>query len=208
VPGKVDQSVSTYSIKGGPTMSVAAAPKLMTAVEMLALPENGVDRWLIQGELREKPTTVRNRTHSRIIARISYLLECWLEKQPQPRGSVLCGEVGVRLRRDPDTMVGVDVIYVSAELAARQAHETTLIDGAPVLAVEILSPSDTQEEINDKVDSYLQAGVALVWIIDPRRRTVQVIRNGGEPALVNVHQDLSAEPHLPGFRVAVTQLFV
>jgi Uma2 family endonuclease len=180
----------------------------MTTEEMLALPENGVDRWLIQGELREKRTTLRNRAHSRVMARISQLLGNWLDQQPEPRGSVLCGEVGVRLRRDPDTMVGVDIIYVSAELAARQSQETTLIEGAPVLAVEVLSPRDAQEEINDKVDGYLQAGVALVWIIDPRRRTIQVIRSGEEPALVNIRQELSAETHLPGFRVAVAQLFV
>src|SRR6266851_7816155 len=124
-------------------MAMAAEPKLMTTEEMLALPENGVDRWLVRGQLREKPMTIRNRTHSRIMVRISYLLENWLERQPEPRGSVYCGEVGVRLRRDPDTTVGVDVTYVSADTMARQTDATTLIEGAPVLAVEILSPSDT-----------------------------------------------------------------
>jgi Uma2 family endonuclease len=189
-------------------MAVAVPPKVMTTEEMLALPENGVDRWLVRGQLREKPMTYRNRTHSRIMVRVGYLLENWLERQPEPRGSVLCGEVGVRLQRDPDTTFGVDVIYVSAETTARQSADTTLIEGAPVLAVEILSPSDTQEEVNDKIDDYLQAGVVLVWIIDPRRRTVQVIRPGQEPDLVNVRQELSGEPHLPGFRVAAAQLFV
>ncbi len=189
-------------------MSVAVAPKLMTTEEMLALPENGVERWLVRGQLREKPMTVRNRTHSRIMVRVGFLLESWLEKQPEPRGSVLCGEVGVRLGRNPDTTFGVDVIYVSADTAARQTDETTLIEGAPVLAVEILSPSDTQEAINDKIDDYLRAGVAVVWVVDPRRRTVQVIRPGEEPELVNIRQELSGEPHLPGFQVQAAQLFV
>ncbi len=151
---------------------------------------------------------VRNRRHSRIMVRVAYLLESWLEKQPEPRGSVLGGEAGCRLRRNPDTTVGIDVAYIAADLAARPATETTLIDGVPVLAVEILSPSDRQEEIDEKIDAYLQAGVALVWVIHPPHRTVQIFRPGNEPELVNVRQELSAEPQLPGFRVAVAQLFV
>jgi Uma2 family endonuclease len=188
-------------------MSVAAPPKTMTTEEMLALPENGVERWLVRGQLREKPMTVRNRTHSQIMAQVAYFLVNWLLQQPQPRGSVYCGEVGVRLQRNPDTTVGVDVTYVSADTVARQTDATTLIEGAPVLAVEILSPSDTQEEINEKIDDYLSAGVPLVWIIDPHHRTVEIFRPGEEPALVNIRQELSGEPHLPGFRVAAAQLF-
>jgi Uma2 family endonuclease len=49
--------------------------------------------------------------------------------------------------------------------------------------------------------------VALVWIIDPHDRTVLIYRPGQEPELVNVRQELSGEPHLPGFRVVVGQLF-
>jgi Uma2 family endonuclease len=188
-------------------MSVAAAPSTLTTEELLAMPADGIDRWLIRGQLREKPMTVRNRSHSRVMARVAQVLNNWLDQQPEPRGSVLCGEAGVRLRRDPDTTVGIDVVYVSAEVAARQPADTTLIDGVPVLAVEILSPSDVLEEVNEKTDGYLQAGVALVWVIDPHRRTVQIFRPKSEPEMVNVRQELSGEPELPGFRVAVAQLF-
>jgi Uma2 family endonuclease len=189
-------------------MSVAEAPTVMTTEEMLALPENGVERWLVRGELREKPMTVRNRWHSRIMIRVGKLLDNWLDQQPEPRGSVLGGEAGVRLRRNPDTTVGVDVVYVSPEVAARDSDDTTLIDGVPILAVEILSPNDTLEDVDEKIAGYLEAGVALVWIIHPHHRTVEIFRPGQEPELVNVRQELSGEPHLPGFRVPVAQLFV
>src|SRR5947199_9096262 len=103
--------------------------------------------------------TVRNRWHSRIMVRVAYVLEGWLDRQPEPRGSVLCGEAGCRLRRNPDTTVGIDVVYISAEVASRESEDTTLIDGVPVLVVEILSPNDTLDQIDEKVDDYLQAGV-------------------------------------------------
>jgi Uma2 family endonuclease len=179
----------------------------MTTEELLALPKDGMDRWLIRGQLREKPRNVHNRAHSRSMVRVGRFLDNWLDQQPEPRGQVLCGEAGMRLRRNPDTTVGIDVVYVSAEVAARLAQETTLIDGIPILVVEILSPSDTLQEIDEKIDDYLTAGVPLVWVINPHRRTVEILRPGAEPELVNVHQQLSGEPHLPGFHVSVAQPF-
>jgi Uma2 family endonuclease len=188
-------------------MNAPVSVPLMTTEEFLALPDNGTERRLIRGQLREKPMTLRNRWHSRIEARIVYLLEDWLSKQPEPRGEVLCGEAGCRLRRNPDTNVGIDVVYVSPQLAAHSPDETTLIDGVPTLAVEILSPSDREEETNEKVDEYPAAGVVMVWLVDPHHRTVEVHRPDGEPELFNVRQELSADPHLPGFQVAVARIF-
>jgi Uma2 family endonuclease len=191
------------------------ARHLTTTEQLLALPDDGIERWLIRGRLREKqpiPSArpmrrVHDRQHSRIMARVVYLLEKWLESQTMPRGEVLCGEAGCRLRRNPDSTVGIDVTYIAANLAQQESTETTLIDGVPVLAVEILSPSDTVEEINEKIDAYLHAGVALVWIIDPHDQTVTIYRVAAEPALVTIRQELSAEPHLPGFRVAAAEIF-
>jgi Uma2 family endonuclease len=179
----------------------------MTTEELLAMPEDGMDRELIRGELRERPMTRRSRLHAGTEARVSYLVSRWLDGQPEPRGEVLSGEAGCILRRNPDSTVGIDVAYIAPEAAARQSDDTTLLEGPPVLAVEILSPSDKQEDIDEKVEEYLTAGVALVWVVNPRFRTVTVFRNDAEPELFNVREELSAEPHLPGFRVAVKALF-
>jgi Uma2 family endonuclease len=199
----------------GPTMSVAeAALTLMTTEDLLALPDDGVERWLINGQLRENHgqlrvngMTVRNRKLSRIMIRVGKLLDNWLDQQPEPRGSVLGGEAGVRLRRNPNMTVGIDVLYVSAEVAAQESEDTTLIDGVPVLVVVILSPNDTQEQVDEKIDGYLQVGVALVWVIDPHYRTVEVFRPSAEPEMFNIREELSGEPHLPGFSVPVAQIF-
>jgi Uma2 family endonuclease len=192
-------------------MSAPAKEALMTTEELLAMPDDGVERWLIEGRLREArregDMTYRNRWHSRIEARISQLLGDWLDQQPEPRGEVLSGEAGFRLLRDPDTTVGIDVAYVPPALAAEDPTDTTLVNGVPVLAVEILSPSDRVEEIDEKVDQYLRAGVRLVWLVDPHFRTVHVHRPDAEPELFNLRQELSAEPHLPGFRVPVARIF-
>jgi Uma2 family endonuclease len=187
-------------------VSTVTPTRPMTTEEMLALPEDGMDRELIYGELREKPMTRRNRWHSRAEARISRMLDQWLENQQEPRGEVVSGEAGFRLRRDPDSTVGIDVAYVSAEVAAR-APDAAYFEGPPVLAVEILSPSDEQQEIDDKVALYLETGVAVVWVVNPRFKTVCVYSPGVDPQMFSQRHELTAEPHLPGFRVAVTRLF-
>jgi Uma2 family endonuclease len=188
-------------------MSTATAARLMTMAELLAMPDDGVDRWLIRGQLREKPITVRNRFHSRVLVRIAQLLLDWLDRQPAPHGEVLGGKAGFRIRKAPDTVVGVDVAYVSYEIASRLSDETTLVDGVPTLAVEILSPSDTHEEVRQKVTEYLEAGVALIWVVDPDDHVVRIYRTGAKLQVVNEDQELSGDPHLPGFHVAVRRLF-
>lgn len=186
-------------------MATVSSP--MTAEEFLALPDDGVERWLVAGELRERGKTTRNRFHSRIMTRVAQLLANWADGQPEPRGQVLTGDAAVRLRHDPDTVYGIDVVSISADVVARQTDESTIIDGIPTLAVEILSPSDTVEDINDRIDDFLQAGVPLVWIIDPRRRTVTVHRPDGTSELFDHRHDLTGGPQLPGLRVPVARLF-
>jgi Uma2 family endonuclease len=191
-------------------MNAPIAPvRLMTAEEFLALPDDGIDRDLINGIVREwgLRMTRRNRVHSQVEANLSYFLVDWVRKQPEPRGAVHSGEAGCILARDPDVTVGIDVLYLSPELAARPMDDTTMIDGVPTLAVEILSPSNTEEEVNDKLDAYRSARVTLVWVVDPHLRTVTVLRPDTGPELFNDTQELTAEPHLPGFRVPVADIF-
>jgi Uma2 family endonuclease len=180
----------------------------MTAEELMALPDDGIDREIIRGELREYPRTMpyRNWRHSRSVTRVGKFLDNWLDEQPEPRGLILSGDVGFRLSRDPETLVGVDVAYASADLVARTAARLAFYDGPPVLAVEILSPSDKHEEIVEKIHLYLEAG-SVVWIVDPDLRNVTVYRPGEEAQLFNARQELMGDPYLPGFRVPVARLF-
>jgi Uma2 family endonuclease len=192
-------------------MSAPAVPKLMTTEELLAMPDDGVERYLIRGQLREvsaeEAMTRRNRRHCRSTTKLAKLLDLWLDNQPVPRGEVLTGEAGFRLCHDPDTTVGIDLAYISAALSAQSPDNAGTIDGIPILAVEILSPSVTHEELVEKLQDYLQNGVPVVWIVDPDLRTVTVHRPGMEPEMFNARQELSGEPELPSFRVPVADLF-
>jgi hypothetical protein len=150
---------------------------------------------------------IRRLRYPHIRDRVAHVLDVWRQHRPEPWGQVLSGESGARFPRDAETTIGVDVVYVPPGVAARQSDDTTLIDAVPVLAVEILAPQDRMGEIHQKIDGCLAAGVALIWVIDPHDRTVAIYRPGADVEHVNARQDLSGEPHLPGFRVPVAQLF-
>ncbi len=189
-------------------MSTIIEPVLMTAAEFEALPETeGVERWLIRGQLREEPMTVRNRWHSRLMVRIGFLLELWLEAHPEVGGEVVSGEAGFRLSDNPPTTVGVDVAYVDAKVAARTSRDTTLFEGPPILAVEILSPSDRAEIVDEKIEEYLHNGTKIVWLVDPHFATITVYRTDADPEMFNRRETITAEPHLPGFATEVAKIF-
>jgi Uma2 family endonuclease len=178
----------------------------MTTEEMLSLPSDDIHRELIRGELREKPMTRRNKWHSSTECRICRFLDEWSDTQPH-QGMGMSGEAGFRLSRNPDTTVGIDVAYVSPEVLANTPKNSAFIEGAPVLAVEILSNSDTHGDVNEKLGLYRAAEVPVVWIVDPDLRTVLVIRPGQKPVLFGEGDILTGDPELPGLRIPISRIF-
>jgi len=179
-------------------MTVPYAP--MTVEEFLALPDEDMDRELIRGTLREKQKTYHSRHHAKTEANLIGLLGRWLELQGPVRGELHSGDVGCILRRNPDTMVGVDVAYFSAAQLARQPRQSPWLEVPPTLAIKIREATDADEALHEKVGEYLLAGVPLVWLVDPAHQTITHFSPGVEPRLFNVTEELSADPHLPGFR--------
>jgi Uma2 family endonuclease len=179
----------------------------MTVEEFLALPDDGVHRELIRGELREESMTTRDYPHGRVTMNLGYLLGSWLRAQPEPRGRLVGGEARLRIKENPNTVVGVDAAYISPELAGRTDPNARLVDGIPTLVVEILSPSDVVEDVLDKAEEYLACGVPVVWLAIPRLPAVLALRPDARPRLFNVGERIDAEPHMPGLRVLIDDVF-
>ena len=191
-------------------MSIAELPRKMTTQELLDMPDDGVERWLIRGELRENTEIDMNRRspdHGRTCTSVAYFMKAWVRSQQHPRGNVYSGDTLFKMRPDSDLTVGIDVAYVSPELEARTPRRAKLVDGVPVVAVEVLSPSEKHADITERVQEYLAVGVAQVWVANPDFQTVSVYRPDAEPVSFNRQQELTAEPQLSGFRVRVAELF-
>lgn len=78
---------------------------------------------------------------------------------------------------------------------------------APDLIAEVVSPSDTYEEVDEKNEEYLRAGVCLVWVISPQNHTIRVYRVNGSSHSLRENDELDGEDVVPGFRCPVRDLF-
>ncbi len=195
---------------------VVAPPKRITAEELMAIPDDGIRRWIDRGELveegyenemsRENGVMLRHRDHAFTLAKLGYLLGVWSKAQCQPRGAVLGADAGITIP-ERETTIGVDVAYISAEVMRKQPKKPDCLIGIPTLVVEIVSPGDIQNRLLDRIQIILEVGVPLIWIVDTHDETVTIYRPGEKPTLVNASQDLDGGDVLPGFRVPVAQLF-
>ncbi len=188
-------------------MNASVTTATLTTEELFTLPDDGIERDLIRGELREYPMTKRNRRHSKVLVSVGRILGNWVIAR-NAGGEATGGEAGVRLRRDPETTVGIDVAYFSAESMAQMSSDQAWYEGPPVLAVEILSPSDTHEGVVEKINIYLECGVQVIWIFDPDFETLTVHRPNSAPFMLRSHEMLDGHPELPNLNVLVKDFFV
>jgi Uma2 family endonuclease len=100
-----------------------------------------------------------------------------------------------------------DVVYVrNNQFPGNQVPDGD-IHVPPHLVVEVLSPGNSGIEVQDKLDEYLVAGIPLVWIVNPDRRTIRVYRNDGTTHLFRGQEVIENEPLLPGFRLTISEVF-
>ncbi|MDX1522402.1 MAG: Uma2 family endonuclease [Anaerolineae bacterium] len=121
-------------------------------------------------------------------------------------GKVQVGEVGIYTRRNPDTVRAADVLFISNERYA-QRQSPSYLDVAPELVVEIISPDDRWSEINQKLREYFAAGIDLIWVIDPKSRSVHVYRSLTDIREFSADETLSGEEILPGLSISINELF-
>jgi Uma2 family endonuclease len=174
----------------------------VTAEDLLHMPGDGVRRELMRGEVREMPPAggEHGSTSMGIGARL-YILA-----RERKLGTVFGSDTGFVIERDPDTVLAPDCAFVRAGRLPRPIPKGFL-PLAPDLVVETVSPGDRPGEVREKTERWLEAGVGLLWTIDPGRRTVTIHKPGAAPRAIAVGDFLEGEEVLPGFRVAVADLF-
>ena len=120
---------------------------------------------------------------------------------------VVLVESGFRIERGPDTVRGPDVSFIVKERLAGGRLPIGYFDGAPDLAVEVVSPSDTAASIEAKVNEYLANGTRRVWVIYPDTRTVVVHSPNNVSTRYCEGDVLTDEELLPGFSLPLSVIF-
>ncbi|MEW6279798.1 MAG: Uma2 family endonuclease [Candidatus Eremiobacterota bacterium] len=171
---------------------------LYTGEDLLRLKQPG--RWeVVRGELIE--LTPPGCEHGEIQVNVASLLKGYAK---QVGGRVLT-ESGVYLERQPDTVRGPDVSFYSP--GKLETVPTGFSCVVPDLVVEIISPGDSSQEVEGRLQEYLAAGVRRVWLLYPRTRTVYVHGQGRQVYRCDERDTLVDEEVLPGFSCRVAEFF-
>ena len=183
-------------------MSVTTEP--FTADQLLAMPSDNFRYELRKGALiKMSPAGFE---HGAIIAALTVLPGQYVKAN---RLGMVCGaETGFKLASNPDTVLAPDIAFVSQERIDRIGRTKGFWPGAPDLAVEVMSPDDTIRKTNEKANEWLAAGASLVWVVNPKRRTITVFRQAAEPETLTEKDMLDGETTIPGFHCAVSEIFV
>jgi Uma2 family endonuclease len=170
----------------------------MTADDLLALGDRSPDGKkyeLIAGRLivSEPPPGL---THGRVQMKLGHLLTAYVL---QHRLGTVVAESGAWITRDPDTVVGCDLSFIRAGREREVVDPDRYIPFAPDLAVEVRSPGDRKGREVRRVARLLDAGVRLVWHVEPRRRRATVHAPGVAPQPVGEDDLLEGRDVVPGF---------
>jgi Uma2 family endonuclease len=176
---------------------------LLTADEFMRLHggETYVD--LVDGKVEHQP--MPHRLHGHICYKVATALGQFVEAHDL--GRIMTNDTFVRIRRDPDTLRGTDVMYMSYERLPKGPIPEDALDPAPELVVEVRSPSNTWASLVAKGLDYLGAGVRVVLLIDPDSATVSVYRLNEIQQVYDNGDELTLPDVLPGFAVPVKHFF-
>lgn len=172
--------------------------------DYLELPEElGCRYEVLAGELVKEPTPIV--VHQRV-SRELFLLLALHFRQADPRGEVFASALDVTL--GDYTVVQPDILYISGE--QRDIIQETRIDGAPLLAIEIISESSRRIDRLQKRQIYQGAGIQHYWLVDPFDKTLEclALRDGAYIlAAAGVDEEIVVHPDLPGLTIPLGKLW-
>lgn len=178
--------------------------QLVTAEELWDIPEiPGKRLELVDGEVVEVPGA--GALPSVIIFTLARLLEDFVRQHDL--GLVRPGGLAYVLHRNPNQVRIPDLSFVAWETVPEGDISEGFWEGAPTLAVEVVSPNDRADDIHARVQDYLEAGSSQVWVLWPRRSSVSVYRPGADTRELGPDMLLDGGDILPGFNTRVSNLF-
>ena len=185
-------------------MATESQLKPMTAEEFFRYAgEPGKRFELVDGELIE--VSPPGGQHGEIALEIGAIVRNFVRQRGL--GAVYAAETGFILRRGPDLVRAPDVAYVSRARLPDGRSPVGYIPLAPDFVVEVVSPSDAASDVQARVDEWLQAGTAVVWVVYPAVQAVFVFHGLDRIERRSSEDELDAEPVLPAFRCQVRELF-
>ncbi|HLF04933.1 MAG TPA: Uma2 family endonuclease [Dehalococcoidia bacterium] len=177
--------------------------RTFTAEDLLRLPDDGWRYELVRGELRKMAPA--GSEHGELAMEVGSQLAQYVKAHRL--GRVFAAETGFYIASNPDTVRAPDVAFVSQPRAEAIGRVTGYWPGAPDLAVEVISPSDTYAEVDEKVVDWLNGGARMVVVVNPRTERVMVYRSPTDVTILSSGDTLDGQDVVPGWSLALADLF-
>ena len=184
-------------------MTTSPKPTLMTAEDVLLLPDDGNQYELSEGEL----IVMSPASYWSSIVALAFAERIRAFVQEHHLGIVAGADGGMLLKRGPDTLRAPDVSFVHRDRIPPGVSRGGFIPVAPDLAVEVLSPSDRFSQVNRKIRDYFAAGTRLVWVVDPGDRLTMVYHPDRPVEIIGPDGILDGEDVLSGFTLSFAELW-
>jgi len=182
-------------------MSVLTSPIPITPADVERASErDGKHYELVDGELKEKVVGTK-------ASLIASLICARLLAAFYPRIGFAVAEAMIYCFKKPNHGRKPDVVYVRLERLNDRSVPEGDLHLVPDLAVEVLSPGNSGIEVEEKLGEYQEAGVPLIWIVNPGPRTIRVYRSNATVQLFHADDVIENEPLLPGFVLKISDVF-
>jgi len=175
----------------------------VTAQQLAEIPDDGYRYELVRGEIRKMAPSFEER--GLVSANIAGDLMPYVRRNSL--GRVVIAETGYLLESNPDTVRAPDVSFIRQDRVSPPGQRRSFVQGAPDLAIEVLSPSNRPGPMAEKVADYLAAGCMMVVVVDPVLRTATVHRPDQEPQVLNEADTLDGGDVVPGWQMQVGEIF-
>ena len=183
---------------------MSTTTQLITAEQLFHMPKEEAWRCeLIEGMLTKMSPA--GTEHGDISLTLGGLL--WQHVRANKLGKVLAAETGFKVASNPDTVLAPDAAFIRREEFERIGMTKKFWPGAPDLAAEVMSPDDTVRQTDEKAKAWLAYGARMVWVVNPKQRTVSVYRPDADVVVLTEGDALDGEDVVPGFRCHVSEIF-
>ena len=183
---------------------MTTAKKLLTADDLLAMPDDGKRYELIRGELIEMPPP--GIMHTIVTGNVGELFGAFI--RPRRLNFIRGPEAAAYFERDPDTVRAADYALIALDRITEPLPERGYVFGVvPDLVVEVISPDYGTAAAEARAQMWLDAGVQLVLMAYIGTREIVAHRSDSTTQRFGINDTLTCEPVLPGFACPVADIF-
>jgi Uma2 family endonuclease len=167
-------------------------------------PEGG--RWHELHEGRPVLLEAPDDRHGNVVMNLSRQLAIWFRDRGRGRSGYAVHDLGILVRRNPDTVYVPAMSYFDSGPMFSQT-DLPLATQIPRMVIDVASSNDRRREMQSRTNAFMNTGIEMIWIVDPFKKEIQVLRRSMHTLVLGTRQTLEGGQLLPEFTIPVIDIF-